>query len=243
MLTIASVLALAYVMNLSVRPSPSGRGSRDGRRLRLPFRRFSGWLRHSGLRFRHQRQCLFATTQGGREQGRIDPALLVAANTAGGVVGKMISPQEPPSRDGGRSAQAGVADLPAGSCGGASACSPFPPAPSASVDAAVRDASGPTRRGRGCASPCSRPASTTRCSPDSRAVVSLLRAVRLHGRLPMGQTCCGQMFTNTGISTSVHMPTVRQFVEVFAAYDHIVAHPDRVSARCAAAPHAGRPQW
>ena len=55
-----------------------------------------------------------------------------------------------------------------------------------------------------------------------RAVVSLLKRLGCTVDFPMGQTCCGQMFTNTGYVDEA-MPTVRRFAEVFAAYDHIVA--------------------
>lgn len=55
-----------------------------------------------------------------------------------------------------------------------------------------------------------------------KAVVSLLERLGCEVDFPLGQTCCGQMFTNTGYFDEA-LPTVRRYAEVFAAYDHIVA--------------------
>ncbi len=55
-----------------------------------------------------------------------------------------------------------------------------------------------------------------------RPVVRLLRRLGCAVDFPMAQTCCGQMFTNTGYAAEA-VPAVRTFVEAFAGYDAIVA--------------------
>ena len=67
-------------------------GSRHRIVLRLPVPD-PGLGRHRRHRFGHSANALFGTLQQAGLQAGIDPALLVAANTSGGVVGKMISPQ------------------------------------------------------------------------------------------------------------------------------------------------------
>lgn len=54
-----------------------------------------------------------------------------------------------------------------------------------------------------------------------RAVVSLLERLGCRVEFPMAQTCCGQMFTNTGYADEA-VPLVRTFVDVFADYDAVV---------------------
>lgn len=55
-----------------------------------------------------------------------------------------------------------------------------------------------------------------------KSVVRLLRRLGCAVDFPMAQTCCGQMFTNTGYAAEA-VPAVRTFVEAFAGYDAIVA--------------------
>ncbi|BBZ04707.1 glycolate oxidase [Mycolicibacterium chitae] len=59
--------------------------------------------------------------------------------------------------------------------------------------------------------------------PDTlKATVRLLRRLGCEPDFPAAQTCCGQMFTNTGYAQEA-IPTVRRFVEAFAGYDAVVA--------------------
>ncbi|MFK5633142.1 MULTISPECIES: (Fe-S)-binding protein [unclassified Ornithinimicrobium] len=55
-----------------------------------------------------------------------------------------------------------------------------------------------------------------------RAVVTLLERLGCRVVFPREQTCCGQMFTNTGYADEA-TPLVRKFVDVFGGYDHVVA--------------------
>ena len=55
-----------------------------------------------------------------------------------------------------------------------------------------------------------------------KAVVRLLRRLGCVVEFPLEQTCCGQMFTNTGYRPET-LPMVRRFAEVFAGYDAVVA--------------------
>lgn len=55
-----------------------------------------------------------------------------------------------------------------------------------------------------------------------RATVTLLERLGCRVLFPREQTCCGQMFTNTGYADEA-TPLVRSFVEVFGGYDHVVA--------------------
>ncbi len=54
-----------------------------------------------------------------------------------------------------------------------------------------------------------------------RAVVTLLERLGCTVEFPRAQTCCGQMFTNTGYADEA-VPLVRSFVDVFGAYDAVV---------------------
>lgn len=93
-LTVAGVLALAYVMNqsgqtLSIAMWISGAGA--------AFSFLSpvlGWLGVAVTGSDTSANALFATLQHGvASKVGIDPTLLVAANSSGGVMGKMVSPQ------------------------------------------------------------------------------------------------------------------------------------------------------
>ncbi|MFW0785486.1 (Fe-S)-binding protein [Gordonia sp. CPCC 206044] len=55
-----------------------------------------------------------------------------------------------------------------------------------------------------------------------KATVLLLERLGVEVDFPLAQTCCGQMFTNTGYADEA-IPGVRQFVDVFADYDAVVA--------------------
>lgn len=59
--------------------------------------------------------------------------------------------------------------------------------------------------------------------PDTpKATVLLLERLGVDVEFPVAQTCCGQMFTNTGYADEA-IPGVRKFVDVFADYDAVVA--------------------
>jgi lactate permease len=93
-LTVASVLALAYVMNLSGQTLTIGNWIAATGAFFAFLSPILGWLGTAVTGSDTSANALFATLQqaaGGR--ANLDPALLVAANTSGGVVGKMISPQ------------------------------------------------------------------------------------------------------------------------------------------------------
>ena len=92
--TVASVLALAYVMNLSGQTITIGAwiaGTGSAFAFLSPL---LGWLGTAVTGSDTSANALFATLQqSAAARAGIDPTLLVAANTSGGVVGKMISPQ------------------------------------------------------------------------------------------------------------------------------------------------------
>ncbi len=54
------------------------------------------------------------------------------------------------------------------------------------------------------------------------ATTTLLERLGVQVDFPQAQTCCGQMFTNTGYADEA-TPLVRSFVEVFGSYEHVVA--------------------
>ncbi|MEE4023548.1 (Fe-S)-binding protein [Gordonia sp. PKS22-38] len=55
-----------------------------------------------------------------------------------------------------------------------------------------------------------------------KATVLLLERLGIDVEFPFEQTCCGQMFINTGYADEA-VPGVRQFVDVFGSYDAVVA--------------------
>jgi L-lactate dehydrogenase complex protein LldE len=55
-----------------------------------------------------------------------------------------------------------------------------------------------------------------------KAVVSVLERLGCTVEFPMDQTCCGQMFTNTGYFDAA-VGSVRAYVKAFSEYDYIVA--------------------
>lgn len=93
-LTIASVLSLAYVMNFSGQTITIGTWIAG---VGVAFAFFSpilGWIGTAVTGSDTSANALFATLQQTTANKiGLDQTLLVAANTAGGVVGKMISPQ------------------------------------------------------------------------------------------------------------------------------------------------------
>jgi lactate permease len=94
-LTVAAVLGLAYVMNLSGQTLTIGVWLAAGTGSFFAFLSpILGWVGTAVTGSDTSANALFGTLQqqAGLQAG-IDPALLVAANTSGGVVGKMISPQ------------------------------------------------------------------------------------------------------------------------------------------------------
>ena len=94
MLTIATVLALAYVMNLSGQTITIGTWIASVGPIFAFLSPTLGWIGTAVTGSDTSANALFATLQqtAGTNAG-IDPTLLAAANTSGGVVGKMISPQ------------------------------------------------------------------------------------------------------------------------------------------------------
>ena len=54
-----------------------------------------------------------------------------------------------------------------------------------------------------------------------KAVVTLLERLGCRVEFPLEQTCCGQMFTNTGYFDAA-VPDVRNYVKAFSGYDYIV---------------------
>jgi lactate permease len=93
-LTVASVLALAYVMNLSGQTITIGTWIAGAGAAFAFISPILGWIGTAVTGSDTSANALFATLQqtAAQEIG-LDPTLLVAANTSGGVVGKMISPQ------------------------------------------------------------------------------------------------------------------------------------------------------
>ncbi|GHJ99818.1 L-lactate permease [Streptomyces sp. Y2F8-2] len=94
MLTVAAVLALAYVMNLSGQTITIGTWIAGAGTAFAFLSPVLGWLGTAVTGSDTSANALFATLQQtAATKAGLDPTLLVAANTSGGVVGKMISPQ------------------------------------------------------------------------------------------------------------------------------------------------------
>ncbi|UXY25196.1 L-lactate permease [Streptomyces sp. HUAS TT20] len=92
--TVATVLSLSYVMNQSGQTLAIGTWLAATGGLFALISPVLGWLGTAVTGSDTSSNALFATLQqtAGKAAG-IDPTLLVAANTTGGVVGKLISPQ------------------------------------------------------------------------------------------------------------------------------------------------------
>lgn len=94
LLTVAAVLALAYVMNLSGQTITIGTWIAGAGTAFAFLSPILGWLGTAVTGSDTSANALFATLQQtAANKAGLDPTLLVAANTSGGVVGKMISPQ------------------------------------------------------------------------------------------------------------------------------------------------------
>ena len=88
------MLALAYVMNLSGQTITVGTWIAGTGAAFAFFSPILGWIGTAVTGSDTSANALFATLQQTAAKGAgLDPTLLVAANTSGGVVGKMISPQ------------------------------------------------------------------------------------------------------------------------------------------------------
>lgn len=94
LLTVAAVLGLAYVMNQSGQTITIGTFIAGSGAAFAYFSPLLGWLGTAVTGSDTSANALFATLQqAAAQEAGLDPTLLVAANTSGGVVGKMISPQ------------------------------------------------------------------------------------------------------------------------------------------------------
>jgi len=93
-LTVAAVLALAYVMNFSGQTITIGRWMAGAGGLFALLSPVLGWLGVAVTGSDTSSNALFGTLQvAAAKQAGLDPVLLAAANSSGGVLGKMISPQ------------------------------------------------------------------------------------------------------------------------------------------------------
>lgn len=93
-LTVGAVLALAYVMNQSGQTITIGTWIAGTGAFFAYLSPILGWLGTAVTGSDTSANALFATLQQtAATSAGLDPTLLVAANTSGGVVGKMISPQ------------------------------------------------------------------------------------------------------------------------------------------------------
>ncbi|NYI70659.1 lactate permease [Naumannella cuiyingiana] len=93
-LTVACVLALAYVMNLSGQTTSIGLWMAGAGMAFAFLSPILGWLGVAVTGSDTSSNALFGTLQVAAAQGTgLSPTLLAAANSSGGVLGKMISPQ------------------------------------------------------------------------------------------------------------------------------------------------------
>jgi lactate permease len=93
-LTVATVLALAYVMNFSAQTLTLGQWIAGAGGVLAFLSAIIGWLGVAVTGSDTSSNALFGAlqVQAAKEAG-LDPTLLAAANSSGGVLGKMISPQ------------------------------------------------------------------------------------------------------------------------------------------------------
>jgi lactate permease len=92
--TVAAVLGLAYVMNLSAQTLTIGSWIAGAGGVLAFFSPIIGWLGTGVTGSDTSSNSLFGVLQvSAAKQAGIDPTLLAAANSSGGVLGKMISPQ------------------------------------------------------------------------------------------------------------------------------------------------------
>jgi lactate permease len=93
-LTVASVLALAYVMNLSGQTVTIGLWAAGAGSIFALFSPAIGWLGTAITGSDTSSNSLFGALQvAAAKDSGLDPILLAASNSSGGVLGKMISPQ------------------------------------------------------------------------------------------------------------------------------------------------------
>ncbi|HIW90355.1 MAG TPA: L-lactate permease [Candidatus Corynebacterium avicola] len=93
-LTVAAVLSLAYVMNQSGQTITIGFWIAGAGAAFAFFAPVLGWLGTAVTGSDTSANALFATLQQtAATQADLDPALMVASNTSGGVVAKLVSPQ------------------------------------------------------------------------------------------------------------------------------------------------------
>lgn len=93
-LTVACVLALAYVMNLSGETITLGKWVAGAGGVFVIISPILGWLGVAVTRSDTSSNSLFGALQvTAAKQAHLSPVLLAAANSSGGVLGKMISPQ------------------------------------------------------------------------------------------------------------------------------------------------------
>jgi lactate permease len=93
-LTVAAVLALAYVMNLSAQTLTIGNWIAGAGGALAFFSPIIGWLGTAVTGSDTSSNSLFGVLQTTAAKGAgLDPTLLGAANSSGGVVAKMVSPQ------------------------------------------------------------------------------------------------------------------------------------------------------
>jgi lactate permease len=93
-LTVASVLALAYVMNQSGQTITMGLWVAGAGGIFALFSSAIGWLGVAITGSDTSSNALFGALQvAGAKNAGLSPTLLAAANSSGGVLGKMISPQ------------------------------------------------------------------------------------------------------------------------------------------------------
>ncbi|WP_370639670.1 L-lactate permease [Allobranchiibius sp. GilTou73] len=93
-LTVAGVLALAYVMNLSGQTITIGRWMAGAGGVFALLAPILGWLGVAVTGSDTSSNALFGTLQvSAAQQAQLSPTLMAAANSSGGVLGKMISPQ------------------------------------------------------------------------------------------------------------------------------------------------------
>jgi lactate permease len=93
-LTVMAVLALAYVMNLSAQTLAIGNWIAGAGGVLALFSPVIGWIGTAVTGSDTSSNSLFGVLQvTAAKQSGLDPTLLAAANSSGGVLGKMISPQ------------------------------------------------------------------------------------------------------------------------------------------------------
>jgi lactate permease len=93
-LTVAAVLALAYVMNLSGQTITIGLWIAGAGAILAFLSSIIGWLGVAVTGSDTSSNSLFGALQvSAAKEAGLDPTLLAAANSSGGVLGKMISPQ------------------------------------------------------------------------------------------------------------------------------------------------------